>query len=392
MFPAASGAAYRELVSGSHLQRAADKVVRICAESKDLVTLWTETTDVLVTAVRHHITPCFFTLDPASLLMTSHYHRGLEHFPREWLVAEYYEDDVNQLADIATSQTGVSTLHEVTGGYPSRSPRWHRNMTLGGDQELIVRLRTRTREVWGALALYRAPGDAVFDEHEKAFLLTIAAPLADAARRALLHGQAQEPEFPDAPALVILDRGLEPDSATPLADRWLNDLPDGDTAKGQLPSSVIAVASRALHMARSPRAGESAVARVRTRSGMWAVLHGSVMMSSGSPRAAVIIEAAHPGRLYPLLMSAYGLTEREKEVTRLVLQGASTSQIAAELFVSSHTVQQHLKSIFDKTGVRSRRELVGQVFFSHFEPRFRDNEQRVLDAKPIRGEPWEPNP
>jgi DNA-binding CsgD family transcriptional regulator len=57
-------------------------------------------------------------------------------------------------------------------------------------------------------------------------------------------------------------------------------------------------------------------------------------------------------------MSAYGLTERERDVTRLILQGGSTSQIAEQLVVSEHTVQQHLKSIFDKTGVRSRRDLV----------------------------------
>ena len=66
-------------------------------------------------------------------------------------------------------------------------------------------------------------------------------------------------------------------------------------------------------------------------------------------------------------MAAYGLTEQELVVTGLVCQGLSTGQIAARL-VSGYTVQDHLKSVFDKTGVRSRRELVATILRQHYLP------------------------
>jgi DNA-binding CsgD family transcriptional regulator len=86
-------------------------------------------------------------------------------------------------------------------------------------------------------------------------------------------------------------------------------------------------------------------------------------------------------------MAAYGLTAREQDVTRLVLQGSSTAQIAEELVVSPCTVQQHLNRVFDKTGVRSRRDLVGKVSFARCEPRLRDNERRATQDLPLRGGP-----
>jgi DNA-binding CsgD family transcriptional regulator len=119
-------------------------------------------------------------------------------------------------------------------------------------------------------------------------------------------------------------------------------------------------------------------------------VHGAPLLSEGTRRVAVIIERGDPDRLAPLLMAAYGLTDREKDVTHLVLQGETTSGIARRLFISPQTVQQHLKAIFDKTGVRSRRELTGQVFFAHYEPRVRDNERRAQAARPFRGGPvWD---
>src|SRR5215472_6128434 len=371
------------------MRRASDKIASLCTQPRDLVALWRSATQVLATAVPHWWTPCWYTLDPASLLMTSHFHEGLDEFPQQWLASEYYDEDVNQLADVMRSVSGISTLHEATGGCPSSSPRWHRNMAMGGDQELIARLRTRSGQVWGALGLYRAPGEPIFSEQEKAFLRATGPVLADGIRRALLMGQATEPEFADSPGLLILDDSWDIESATPGAERWLADLPEGDPGAGRLPSSVITLAARALRMAQHPdHGGEIAVSRVRACSGRWVVLHGACLTSTGAPRIAVIVEPAHPSRIYPLLMSAYGLTEREKDITRLVLQGASTAQIAAELTVSAHTVQQHLKSVFAKTGVRSRRDLAGKVFFAHYHPRFRDNEEHARQDKPLRGGPW----
>jgi DNA-binding CsgD family transcriptional regulator len=370
-------------------RRASDKLARLAGQGLDLVSFWRASTEVLAGAVPHDAAPCWFTLDPASLLVTSHFDENVPELPPQWMIHEYYQDDVNKLADVARSERGLSTLHEATGGDPASSPRWHFNMTLGGDQELIAALRTPAGEVWGALGLYRGPGRPLFDDADLAFVRAVAPSLAEGARRGLLVGEATDPEGPDAPGLVVLSHDGEVESATPGVERWLAALPDGDLETGKLPSAVGAVAGRALRTADHPdQPGEIAVSRVLSRSGTWVVLHGASLVSGDARRVAVIVEPAHPARIAPLLMSAYGLTEREQEITRLVLQGSSTAEMAERLVVSAHTVQQHLKSIFDKTGVRSRRDLVAKVFFAHYEPRLRDNERRAIADQPLRGGPY----
>ncbi len=377
-------------MSGYAKQRALDRIARSARRHQDLAAFWRESSAAIESAVPNYQGPCWFTLDPASLLVTSHVNPHMPELPPDWGALEYYEDDVNKLADVARSGSGVSTLHEATGGDPTSSPRWHRNISYGGDQEMVASLRTRSGEVWGALSIYRQPGWPLFDSEDVRFIQAVAPHLAVGARRALLVGQAIDPEGPDAPGLIVLSDRWQVESTTPGVERWLAELPYGDWDAGELPSSVLSVAGRALRTAETPdRPGEVAVARVLSRTGTWVVLHGSCLLATGSRRVAVIIEPAHPARISSLLMSAYGLTEREQDVTRLVLQGSSTSQIADELAVSPHTVQQHLTSIFDKTGVRSRRDLVARIFFAHYEPRLRDNERRIMERQPLRGEPLE---
>lgn len=139
------------------------------------------------------------------------------------------------------------------------------------------------------------------------------------------------------------------ESLTSGVEHWLSELPGDWEARGKLPPAVLAVAGRALRTAESTDdPGEVALARVLSNEERWILLHGASLVANGARRAAVIIEPAHPARISPLLMSAYGLTEREQEVTRLVLRGDSTAQIADDLCVSTHTVQQHLKRVFEK--------------------------------------------
>jgi DNA-binding CsgD family transcriptional regulator len=83
----------------------------------------------------------------------------------------------------------------------------------------------------------------------------------------------------------------------------------------------------------------------------------------------VVISPAHEPEVADLIAQAYRLTPREWEVTRLTMRGLSTQEMAAALGVTSYTVQDHLKSVFDKVGVRSRRELVAQLFLQQCAPR-----------------------
>jgi DNA-binding CsgD family transcriptional regulator len=75
-------------------------------------------------------------------------------------------------------------------------------------------------------------------------------------------------------------------------------------------------------------------------------------------RIAVVLEPARAADALPVTLLAHGLTSREAQVAQLVVRGHSTRQIVEQLHISRHTVQDHLKAVFDKTGVRSRRDLV----------------------------------
>lgn len=232
-------------------ERAEDRIAELAGRGLDLPTFWHECTEVLVSAVPHYKAPCWFTLDPESLLVTSHCGPGVRELPAEWLAHEYYEDDFHSLADVARSTRGLSTIHGATSGHPSRSRGWRLYVQpYGGEQELRLALRTLSGEAWGIMTLYREPGQPAFDADELKLLKRMSTFLADGAQRGLIIGEATAPDRADAPGLVVLDDQWNVESLTPGVGRWLSELPNSDwDAHGKLPPSVLAVAGRALRSA-----------------------------------------------------------------------------------------------------------------------------------------------
>ncbi len=354
-------------------ERALERLEQLSHRQLDLSRFWRAATELLTPVVPHYWVPCWYTLDPASLLVTSHFHEGLGEFPEEWLQAEYVDDDLHTIREVVTAGPGLSTLHEATGGDPTGTARWQENMRLGGDQELILRLRTSDGETWGALGLYREPGRPMFSEAERRLLLAAAPALARGARRSLLLGEALDPDWPDGPGLVVVSAAGDVESATAAGEGWLARLPGAPDPVALRSAAVAATTDGSVDLT------------VHASDGGWLTMRAAPF--AGDDRVAVLIEPARPARIFGLLVSAYGLTPREREVAACVLEGASTTTISTRLSVSPQTVQQHLKAIFDKTGVRSRRELVAHAFFRHYAPRFRDNETREAAGLAMRGNP-----
>jgi len=129
-----------------------------------------------------------------------------------------------------------------------------------------------------------------------------------------------------------------------------------------LPVAVTAVACQARRIAAGRAAAGTARARVHTAAGRWLVLHASTLAGPDAT-TTVVVGPAPMDEIAPLIAGAYGLTARERAVCRLVARGLATAAIGAELHLSSWTVQDHLKAIFGKVGVRSRGELVARLYF-----------------------------
>ncbi|SEQ79280.1 helix-turn-helix transcriptional regulator [Microlunatus flavus] len=298
---------------------------------------------------------CLATTDPTSGLITRAYKSApLPLGDEEFTAAEYGEPDLNQLVDIADRDVPVGVLSVDTDGHPERCRRLSAYMTPQFGFVDEIRLVCRSGgTTWAALGLYRRQGEPFFTAAEGAVVGAVHEVVAAATRNALFTDADAGAQGSRIPVVLVVDDTDRVTGMSAAAEELVDDL--GGWDRGSLPAGVLAVAA-------SARARDSlTTARVRARSGSWVVVQGLPLAGTAGQRSVVLtVERASAAVVGALTIAARGLTQREQDVVGLVLKGASTKAIAAALHLSPHTVQDHLKAVFAKLGVSSRRDLVAR--------------------------------
>lgn len=322
------------------------------------------TVDELVDQVVPADASCWSTFDPATTMLTSAVGRNIEEHGAEgvrFMELEYivqapghYRGMLsgrNPLVVLRADAPTMSDAHALVGEHLA---------AMGLGQELRLLLRHNDTS-WGGAGLMRRTGAAPFDDDEQRFLRHVTPSITTAIRaslvRAVVAPVAVDP-LVHGPAVVVVS-GTEMLETTPAARRWLELLGAGDRGHGPVPAILTAVAVAASN-------GRTVTQRARTVDGTWLVVRSAPL---GERRGIVTIDEAGPPDVVALLSAALGLSARETDVAVEVLRGSSTKEIAAALHLSAYTVQDHLKRVFEKAGVNSRRELIADVFFGVYAPR-----------------------
>jgi DNA-binding CsgD family transcriptional regulator len=227
---------------------------------------------------------------------------------------------------------------------------------MGIEHELRAAVRERDT-TWGFLHLFRGPGRRDFDADEAATVERFARGLAPVLRDALVGEQSAPAPAAGGPALILLDSRNRLVEGTTGGREWAADLRDAELDGDAVPDVFVTLAIWARSLLAQ---GSDTVARARVpgANGTW---YTASAMCTDRDRVAVVLQPAPPAELVSLMLSRFRLTRAERQITELVLAGRSTRQIADELVVSPHTVQDHLKAVFAKAQVRSRRDLVARL-------------------------------
>lgn len=319
---------------------------------------------------------CVGTMDPSTGLLTGHLKVGglaaVDGHDHEWGLIEYGRSDPTSYLQMAARGVTAAGVRAGTLGDPAGSVRVEEFMRphFRFSDELRTLCVDERGRAWGGVALFRLEGDPGFDADEVDYLGSLSGSFALGMRSGLMISLAATADSAlQGPVVLIVDGANEVVRASLGAEQRLAELIGGTFAAGAsaLVGCVVGAARRYVD-------GGPAVfprARVRAANGLWLVVHASPLSGVDGPsgEVAVTIEEARPPEIVPLVVAAFGLTPRERDITQLVLQGLDTRDIAAQLYLSTYTVQDHLKSVFEKAGVRSRRELIARVYFDQYVPR-----------------------
>jgi DNA-binding CsgD family transcriptional regulator len=303
---------------------------------------------------------CWAGVDPDTLVMTSITNwkpwpvgeREFQEYSARFAESEYSGNEPNTFAQLLRRPMPIARMSDAPHREVVRSVRINELLKPQGlEHELRAAFRVDDA-CWGVGSIFRDAGRD-FTDREVEFLGAVTATLAAATRIAV---RAAHPQAPAAvgPVIVIAGRDGGLKAATPTAVSWLAEVEDA--APGRFSMTLYSAVAQA-HAA----ASGTARARMRDAGNNWVVLQASRLITGDDPEQMVVtVEPATTHDLATLLLAAYGATAREREVCLEVLAGNPTADIARHLFISPHTVHDHVKSLFEKVGVGSRGELVAK--------------------------------
>lgn len=307
---------------------------------------------------------CCSVADPGTLVTTGHVTHGV---PRDeaWRIYrnEYAQPDVSKHADLATGNRPVRILERETGGTPEVSPRYRELIRPMGMEHELRAAAIDAGATWGFIHLFRAPGARGFSADDEAVVARAGRRIAAGIRSAGLSVLADTAADAQAPGMILLDARGGIRMLSGGAEGWLAGVADPELPPGAVPDVLVTLAEWAGELARRGAENATARARVRTDDGEWWLLHASCPTWSDGQRGdvVIIVQPVAGADLAGMMVRALGFSEGERAVLALVLRGRSTKEIAGELHLSPWTVQDRLKGIFARAGVRSRRDLVARL-------------------------------
>ncbi len=317
-----------------------------------------EAIDVVGKVVPYDAT-CWAAVDPQTMLPTGSVTVDLNPSKQQealFAEIEYGPSDGNSFADLARRQVPIGRLSDLPFGQVVRSRRFNELYKSIGVAFDLRASFVSDGACWGIAGLMRGTGGPDFSTAEADFLASVAPLIGIALRTANRSMMPGTSAGSGGPVVIVLGAGGEFTGATPAALEWLEAWQA--TRPGWLDVALHAVAAT---LSGSPMG--TAYARMRDISGTWVVLRAAQLMAldSSAERVLITVEPVPADEVIGIMLTSYVLTAREREVCEEVLTGRSTAEIADRLHLSAYTIQDYLKSIFAKVGVRSRNQLVGRL-------------------------------